>query len=172
MAESWENQPRVPAGNPEGGQWTGAVNAARKAAGLDNDNGIKKFLGDVAKMAGEKSIEHYILEHGKGYKPVEHDYEKGYSKECFMNAFRFVQSNPDYTYVEVYATPDFIDLPMLHAWVTDKQGKAFELTWEKSGSAYFGVEIPYKKLLEIAVETEVYGVFGTLGQYWREVLED
>lgn len=50
--EPWRNQPRVPAGNPDGGQWTDGARGvvAVLAASQDGDDGIITGAGGTTKM--------------------------------------------------------------------------------------------------------------------------
>src|SRR6476646_5666949 len=77
----------------------------------------------------------FVIEHGWWYSPIpipEH-VTRGDSQECFTNAFLRAVKHPELAYVEGYATLDE-GTRTAHAWLTDYQGNAIEVTWDRPGS--------------------------------------
>ncbi len=91
--------------------------------------------------------------------PLPSGMRRGKAKECFMNAYHLATSGKGMTYVEGYATPEGVPLPIHHAWVVDRGGRVVDNTWKEPGTSYFGVHLSEKFLLERAVKTRVFGVF-------------
>lgn len=163
------NQPR-----DETGKWSTGPggNAPPTAAQTKAQGELTKHLEMVAGFMkppeGFKyaSTEQLVLENGQfdTPAPTPPGIPKGQQKLCFMNAFQLATSDPDkYTYVEGYAHPGFMPLPIHHAWVVDTEGKVIDNTWEKPGDAYFGVHMSFKFIMQRADKTGVYGVFGGYG---------
>ncbi len=63
------------------------------------------------------SIERVVRDNGRYYnpQPLPRNYKWAKAKQCFTNAHKLTDMNPDLTYVEGYAIPDFIDMPIHHA---------------------------------------------------------
>jgi hypothetical protein len=112
---------------------------------------LRKYKGPIPKL---------LEEHGQWYEPTElpAGMEMQEPKRCFGNSLWLAQSNKDLTYVEGYAVPDFIELPMEHAWCVDKKGRVVDVTWENGGQAYFGIAYNTEYALEVALKTEVTGI--------------
>ena len=102
------------------------------------------------------SIEDFVLKNGKSYKfkKLPKKYRRGRGKECFMNATQLSQSHSELTYTEGYA---FNMIPTMHAWVVDKEGNAYDPTWEK-GFEYFGVEFSGQYLSKTLLKKGTYGL--------------
>lgn len=106
------------------------------------------------------SIEAFLLAHGKHYKP--HSRPKGVklgpAKLCFMNAFLLANDNPDaYTYVEGFAVPKGIGLPLEHAWCVDKDGNVIDNTWGDA-TEYFGVPFKIDAIRRVLLDKGTYGI--------------
>ena len=82
----------------------------------------------------------FVIEHGWWYTPLtlpDH-IARGNENECFKNAFDLTFEDDGLIYVEGYAV--FDKGPRTHhAWVTDRQGNAFDNSWPRPGVAYAGV---------------------------------
>lgn len=77
-----------------------------------------------------------FLQHARFYEPPEKVRRPLLTpKACFANS-QFWAQQTGATYVEGYAMSV---IPVHHAWCV-KDGKTIEVTWEKPGLAYFGVE--------------------------------
>jgi len=122
---------------------------------------LKDYLEGVSKLS-DKSIEHLVKNYGNVYKPQELPdiYTKEEDKRCFVNAYRLAQENENLTYVEGFAFPDFIDIPIQHAWCVDKQGNVIDNTWKKAGTAYIGIPFNEHYMMLIMAKTGVYGMLG------------
>jgi len=82
-------------------------------------------------------------------------------KMCYQNAgsvaLGFHGDYPELTYVEGYAIPADVGIPLQHAWLVDKDGNVIDRTW-RDGVAYFGIPIPSENLRRIVLRTGVWGV--------------
>jgi hypothetical protein len=87
----------------------------------------------------KRTIEQFVLEYGWWYKPVElpEGITPGKEQECHKNAVHLTMKN--LIYCEGYAIPEGGGFPVIHAWVTDDQGRAIDNTWQMPGVAYAGV---------------------------------
>jgi predicted ABC-type ATPase len=105
--------------------------------------------------------------------PLPKDVKYGKQKECFKNAFQLASNSPDkYTYVEGYASPAGVPIPIHHAWVVDKDGKVIDNTWRKPGEAYIGVAFSNKYMLNNAFETGTYGILNGSDKQFRDVISN
>lgn len=84
----------------------------------------------------------FVIEHGWWYAPKPTVTTKGEPSQCFTNAFLLAMKHPEMSYVEGYAIATADGTRTAHAWLTDRQGQAIEVTWDRPGAAYGG--IPFK----------------------------
>ena len=148
-------------GNFGHGGRPGEVGGSSTGGGSYTD-GSKESLTEYLNLVSginQISTEGIVLKHGKFYtpQPLPKGYKRAKSKECFKNAYELSQRE-GLTYVEGYAVPDFIDLPIHHAWVVDKAGNVIDNTWKTPGSVYFGISFDNEFVMSVIVETETYGV--------------
>lgn len=87
--------------------------------------------------------------------------KKGRDKQCYTNAFWVAISNPGLTYVEGYAVPQVVTMPMEHAWCVDEAGVVVETTWKTLGRTYLGMRFTTEQVQRSALETKMYGVLGS-----------
>jgi hypothetical protein len=160
------NQPRDPKGTSTGGQWS-----ARKGAGLG-----KAYTPIISsQLEWEASVGRISLvaQYGEPC-PInsERSLNAGYSldtkKTCYKNAFQLVESNPEYTYVEGLAVPQFIGMPFEHAWAVDAQGFVVDTTWE-DGVEYFGIPFHTDFVRKIILETQQWGVLNWSSKTMRQI---
>lgn len=137
----------------------------------DNKLGITQFLEFLRDVCVKNNPVgfHYqggpadlLLQHGQWYEPSSNGctcnlaktrrkthlasclLQRGEPKQCFYNAsIRAMRHG--LRYVEGYATSI---IPVHHAWVLDASGKVLEVTWDKPGSAYFGIEFDPKHVID------------------------
>ncbi len=97
----------------------------------------------------------FLAKHGRRFKPkpLPKNLRRGRMKECFLNAFNASQTGK-YRYVEGCAAGI---IPTMHAWVTDDEGNAYDVTW-KDGKDYFGVTFNSGYVLEAARRTRHAGI--------------
>lgn len=110
-----------------------------------------------------------VAREGQAFKPpssndLPDDVRPGEPQECYKNAALTAISNPDkYTYVEGYATPKSIPLPIQHAWVVDADDNVIDNTWSEldggTGAAYIGVKIDTPTLTAALEANEHYTLF-------------
>jgi hypothetical protein len=62
--------------------------------------------------------------------------ENALPQACFRNSALYAISH-GLRYIEGYALNI---IPVHHAWCADQAGKVYETTWDRIGSAYFGVQ--------------------------------
>lgn len=132
-----------------------------KRADTEDEKALRAYLQQISNMSKD-TVEHMVLTHGKMYnpQPLPKGYKKGKIKEYFSNAFALADKNPELTYVEGFAMPDFMPLPIHHAWVVDKDGNVIDNTWKTPGSVYMGIPFTTDFMYEVASKTEVYGILG------------
>jgi hypothetical protein len=177
MAFDESKHPRHPKGTPDGGKF---MTSARAGAGVSAEAGrterekdLEMYLKQVAEISRQKSREAWVLEHGQFWDVGEvpdkipagkYDEKKG----CFGNAANLSFDYPEYSYVEGYAMPGFINLPLPHAWVVDYEGKVIDTTWD-DGVAYYGVEFSREQLSEILLDSGTYGVIDFMKPNFRKM---
>lgn len=134
---------------------------------------ISTYLSSVHNMGVSRAKESVVLIHGKQYTPqkLPSKYKMAQAKKCFQNAFELANSNPELTYVEGFAVPDFVPIPIHHAWTVDKQGKVVDNTWKTPGAEYMGVPFELPFIYKVQTETEQYGVMDFHSKTFREKYE-
>ena len=138
-------------------------------------------VADFAEEQGQPSFEAMVLQRGKHFVgPTEQEnrslmrdwgVEHGELGDCFMNAqshVMFGDGGEDLTYVEGYAIASNVPIAIHHAWLVTPDGKVIDPTWRgqsdvNPGVEYYGIPFDNEWLRLRAVETEVWGVFGTGG---------
>lgn len=155
-------------GHPfRGNQWTEGVSGQSEPK-TEADNDLKNYVSMVTThMQQNKRPEGWrftgphevVLQYGKFFDPAERPkgVKKGKDKLCFMNAAHLAD-DPDYTYVEGFAIPDGVPIPMHHAWCVDKDGNVVDNTWKKPGKAYFGIPFTNGYLWSSLAKTQTYGL--------------
>ena len=155
MRDYWRTQPRVPAGNPEGGQWT--------------QSGVISYLKNISHMTDGKGLEALVLTYGRHWTPAKHDYPMERAKECFKNAFLLCETYPELTYVEGFAISEIVGIPFHHAWAVDKKSKVIDVTWE-DGVEYFGVPFNQDYIRDLMLTKGTYGVFDFMSNEFRKMV--
>ena len=158
-----EDQPR-----DESGRWGEGGSGESKGSGRwKSGDSVKTYLevtsglrGDNPKLAFS-GPEQIVLTLGKSFtpQPLPDEYSRGPQKECYKNTFQLVMENPELTYVEGFAVPDNVPIPLAHAWAVDVDGMVIDTTWPNPGKEYVGVAMSWEFVAETAIRTEVYGVF-------------
>ena len=129
---------------------------------------LKAYLKMVSDMAGHKDFEYtsvhdFVLKEGKSYNVQDYlpsDMPRKPLGECFKNVFEIIMFDfkGQYTYVEGFAFRAV--LPLAHAWLVDKDGKAWDPTWyddtREGGLAYYGCEFPAWYVREMILKEETY----------------
>lgn len=127
------------------------------AAREERFQAIEEFLNMLA--AAENSARAYgrfTLEHGRAWEtaPYPLDLPRMQIKQCFGNAQKLLmRGRKDLTYVEGYACSGSlsINMPILHAWLVDSEGRVVDPTWDNDPkSAYFGVPFEREYVIKIA----------------------
>ena len=117
-----------------------------------------------------QSIEAIVYTHGHEYTPQPLDkkkYKRGKVSYCYYNAYKLSLCT-DLIYVEGFAFPDVMDIPMMHAWCADKDGNVIDNTWPIHGLEYFGITFDHEFIHHIQIETELYGVLDVRSKYFRQ----
>jgi hypothetical protein len=132
---------------------------------------LTKYLRQVKKVGSRSSTESVVCDYGhfsfpKGELPAK--YKLGKSKECFRNAMRLAEQHPELTYVEGFAFPDFMDIPIHHAWCVDKNNLVIDNTWPKIGTVYKGIRFDIDFIYKVQMETETYGVIDFSSKFFRD----
>ncbi len=151
------DEPRVPAGNEHGGEWT------------DGNLTIEVSPKHPLALQGlfdlkEKDVRAYVEEHGQEWQaqPVPDGYERGTAKECYKNASQLVMYNPEeLRFVEGYASYKDTGIAVMHAWAVDKHDRVIDVTVPNPTDwHYFGVQYDTKKYMRHLEKTMMYGVLG------------
>jgi hypothetical protein len=100
----------------------------------------------AAKALLKRTCQQFVLDYGWWYEPVERPKQinLGTPNECLKNATDLMLTDDSLIYCEGYALFESGMTPVIHAWVTDGKGRAFDNTWSKPGVAYAGV--PFRSL--------------------------
>lgn len=95
----------------------------------------------AAKALLKRTCQQFVLEYAWWYEPVElpKQIAPGTPNECLKNAVDLMLNDNSLIYCEGYALFDSETMPVIHAWVTDGNGRAIDNTWPKPGVAYAGV---------------------------------
>jgi hypothetical protein len=107
----------------------------------------------------------FILKHGRDFtfvRRLPRSVKRGEIKRCFKHALDIVCANPNrFFYCEGYATamtnrgvPIY---PCEHAWICDRQGRAFDPTWW-NGRDYFGVVFDLDFVVSVVMRSACEGV--------------
>jgi len=109
-----------------------------------------------------------ILEAGKFFRPrqVQTRVESYRPKKqsCYYNA-QLLTTFRDLLYYEGWAvTSDFRELPFEHAWnINPRTRRLIDVTWQKKGVDYFGIQIPaeyiQKHWLKTGVASDLFSIY-------------
>ncbi len=122
------------------------------------------------------NIFQYLSKNGRPYKPglVPPWIPRGEVGDCFDTCMMAVVNDASLRYVEGVARKPGTKEWVLHAWVTDASGLAFDLTWKAFDrktneeipvpTDYIGIEIDINLLVDFVRATEYKSV---LSNYWR-----
>lgn len=118
---------------------------------------------------GWKTMYELLRDHGVRYKAPATPRPKGMrkfrDKECFRTSVN-LSIDMGWTYVEGFAVPKDIPIPIHHAWILI-DGEVVEPTWSDAGVEYFGIPFKREYLMKCLLESEMYCV---LDNYkWRDV---
>lgn len=93
----------------------------------------------AARAILKRTIPPFVLDYGWWYKAAKlpKGIAMGTPKECHKNAADLALADDSLIYCEGYAL--FKSQAVLHAWVTDRRGRAIDNTWTEPGVAYAGV---------------------------------
>lgn len=86
---------------------------------------------------------------------------RGEQKMCFRNAAEDAMAHSDLTYVEGWAMPESVDMPMAHAWLVDEAGNVIDATW-RGGYAYHGVPFETAEVCRLLLAIGRYGFVSSL----------
>lgn len=123
-----------------------------------------KELVTMMRQRGRVSLEAAMLtKHGKVYTDFSpKGYPMGKMGQCYGNSRRLAKlCDDEFTYVEGYAVPAGVGIPLAHAWCIDTEGRIADSTW-KDGTHYFGVPLNNTLVESVAVKTRQLGVFCNL----------
>jgi hypothetical protein len=126
----------------------------------DNADALVRYMEMIAPYA---EVTKFILDNGTAmteFSALHADFKRGELGECYSNAGR-IANGKGLRYVEGYAVPSTVPLPMMHAWLIDEQGRIIDPTWE-DGNAYYGVVIPHTTMWEILGRLKYWGIFDNL----------
>ena len=105
------------------------------------------------------------------------DFVLGEPGNCFGNAFRTMirlwdlHNEPEWCYVEGFASTRLIDLLIPHAWLSNRNGDVLELTWiHKPGDiTYYGIPFDFNYVMRATTKSGYYGVL-TPGELYNDEL--
>jgi hypothetical protein len=104
---------------------------------------LKLMLATQQEVEGlcYRSPADFVMKHGKVYTPqrLPGQYDYLAPRACYGNAVIMAERH-GLPYVEGYAMTALHDIPMLHAWNVDPEGRVIDTTWREAGVAYLGVE--------------------------------
>lgn len=137
---------------------------------------LRQTLAQFARMTGQSrsasgwqylSIEALVLAHGRFTDAARsRPTPRGRMRECFKNALDAAACVDDLTYVEGYALPHGLPLPILHAWCIDNAGALIEPTWNEPGAAYLGIPFALSFVFDTVCRRNRYGVLDAYELRW------
>lgn len=107
----------------------------------------------------------FVLKNGRGWKPGKVCWANGGSA-CYVHAGKAAMRNPDYTYVEGYAS---MVIPVAHAWLVDKDGLVIETTWSEMGKDYFGIPFRTGYIRQQIKKTGCYSMIDQWESDWETI---
>lgn len=116
-------------------------------------------------MMLKRTFQEFVLEYGWWYEPVELDvkFPTGTPQQCHKNATALTSDDDTLIYCEGYALCRSGSQPTLHAWVTDRRGRAIDNTWPTPGVAYAGV--PFKSFFVAMTALKNHATISLLDDY-------
>jgi hypothetical protein len=127
-----------------------------------------KQQGEHLLHFGGGLMEFFLHRNGQAYTPVVHDLPMGEMKQCYANTARFIMNQPQsgpFKYCEGLAIRRSLGILMGHAWLVDKLGNAYDLTWKGSHECeYFGVVFEKNMVMRELNRNGCYGLLDT-GMY-------
>lgn len=128
---------------------------------------------NATRIGNYVSLGDFVLTNGRRFNPtlkLPPGIKCGRLGHCFRNAATLAIDRNDLIYCEGYAAGV---LPVLHAWLCDKDGNVIDPTWCRDvkgesymGTEYFGVPISQKYLIEHLCEHEKYGLVDAWEARW------
>jgi hypothetical protein len=115
-----------------------------------------EFMSDMGRRNGAPKNWFYsggpadlLLHKGQWFLPTRKKIAgwRGMPNACFRNA-ALVAMTQGLRYIEGYTAAI---IPVHHAWCADDEGNVYEVTWDKPGHAYFGVEFDPKLVFKGSV---------------------
>lgn len=144
------------------------------APGADIPNFLRITTAMIDRMGrtqikGYNSLDHFVLRNGRHMNRVVSPGAVGLPmmqrRMCFMNAANVaLRHTSRFIYCEGYAHTGAI--PVLHAWLIDRQGRTIDPTWGLEGTEYFGVAIRREFLRSKLFESETYGLLDCPSLKW------
>jgi hypothetical protein len=128
---------------------------------VESSKGVVAFLDALAQIS---PVSAFIRDHGvlmEEFSSEHAEFRRGKLGDCYMNAGRVVYDRPDLRYVEGYAVPGNIGIPLMHAWLVDEDGRVIDPTWA-DGAAYYGVIIPKDVYSACLMGLGYWGIFDNL----------
>lgn len=98
--------------------------------------------------------------HGKlptSKKPRPDWLQKMQDNHCFFNSHRTAM-DCGLVYVEGFAVPDVIGIPIHHAWCETREGEVLDPTWRTLGVEYFGIRFDRDYMIRASLESGYYGI--------------
>jgi len=131
---------------------------------LDYLRGVSQMMTEARARLAETmrytSYEGLVLDQGRAYEPqVKPGWaQRGAPKWCYDNTFRLVQRDRGrhgLVYCEGYAIlagPDWVGIPVQHAWAVDADGRVVDVTWPHPElSAYYGIAFDWIEVCRFSV---------------------
>lgn len=100
----------------------------------------------------------FVHRYGRHFQTFSRDSRRMTPQQCYKNA-TIVSQAEGLIYVEGFAVAfDNLHIPFEHAWVCSPSGAVFDPTWEKNGIEYVGIPFRHDFVLDVLVQTGVYGM--------------
>lgn len=101
------------------------------------------------------------------------DYVKiGLQKSCYQNSFKLAQKHKHLTYVEGFAVPQNIPIPIFHAWLMTPDGYAIDPTWKTLGDFYLGIPLSLKWVNSVLEQRREQGEDNNISIFEGNYIED
>ncbi|MBD2132587.1 hypothetical protein H6F47_09145 [Sphaerospermopsis sp. FACHB-1094] len=108
-----------------------------------------------------KSVDCLVLAYGQPFtKQIKSPFQ-GEPKSCCQNCYQALYDFPELSYCEGFAMNNNLGIPIIHAWLVNKNLEVIDPTWigdRFQNCTYFGVVLTDDFVLEMTGKTERYGI--------------
>lgn len=122
---------------------------------------VRKSAELQRRIGNHEGMEAFLLEKGRFHQrgPLPPKWKVGKTHHCFKTATEEVLANPHLRYAEGLAFRPDLGIPIHHAWIVNSFNAVIDPTWKDPENCYYlGVDIGKNALVDIILNTGVYGI--------------